>query len=145
MKHTQTEITGRNLMKFNLTGTFLTLLAVSLIMSCSCLEIEDEAEFKPSDYSDFVITAFQTFWEVTKGKVTSAEDPKLWIDFADANEKLSKYGIDLEIQFINRMLKRDGLWLSYEADRILYESNNPDKTFKDQIVFFITKTFIKTN
>ena len=127
-------------MKRTSTLIFLTFCAFPIFIGCSCIEIEDPDVFTPTNYNDFVTTAFDTFWGVIKSKVTPQDYPELWIDFTDASKKLSKYGIDLEVQFINRMLKSDKLWSDYEEDRTSYEASNPEKSFKDQIILFISKT-----
>ena len=124
----------------NITLILLTMMVLPIAIGCSCIEIEDPAVFEPTDYSNFVTLAFSTFWEVTKDNVTLAEYPNTWINFNDASKKLALHGIDLEVQFINRMLKNDNLWSKYEGDRAVYESTNLGETYKDQIIAFISNS-----
>lgn len=119
----------------------LLITITPIVMGCACMGKTDPSEFRPTDYSNFVYTAFNTYWKVMDDEVVDSVDPSKWVLFSQAMVELKKYGIDFEKEFIDRMLKRDKLWESYEANRKIYENENPGKTYKDQLVYFISETW----
>lgn len=116
-------------------------ILVPILMGGSCLERTDFKEFRPTDYSDFVFTAFKNYWKVMDDEVVEKVFPKDWVDFDSVDKELKEYDVDFEKEFITRMLKKDKLWVKYANERKHYEEDNVGKTYKDQIVYFINKMY----
>ena len=119
----------------------LVAIIAPILMGCSCLEKTDLKEFRPSDYSDFVYTAFKNYWKVMDDEVVAKVNPKDWTSFKSVDTELKKYDVDFEKEFITRTLKKDKLWSKYISDRKKYESDNPGKTYKDQIIYYISEMY----
>jgi len=127
-------------MKNKLIILSMVLLSTFVLISaeCSCIKSTNPDDFKPKDYADFVVLAFDNYMncltDAEKENIISTE----WLTFADMKTAFEKNNIDIEVEFINRFLKNDALWNKYGVDRKIYEKENPGKTYLDQIVEFIS-------
>jgi len=129
-------------MKYPVLIRILIIIAVSsVIIGCQCTEHTDPEHFKPSDYSDFVYLAYQDYWKVLDYDEKVGIEPASWESFADMKLQFDKNDIDIEKEYIDRILKKDKVWTDYETDRKKYEEDNPGKTYLDQIAYFISEMF----
>ena len=115
-------------------------ILTSFYVGCPTLGKTDLKDFAPSDYSEFVTDAFDDYWKVLDDVEKKGVNPMSWKSFADMNTQFEANNIDVEKEFITRMLKKDKLWSKYGSDRKKYELDNPGKTYKDQIAYFISET-----
>lgn len=113
------------------------LMCGFLLSCCQCIKFTDTDEFYPQDYEDFVYAAYVDFWNSLSAEEQHGIEPESWDIFLDMQHNYAINNIDIELEFVYRMLTVDELWEKYSLNRKMYGADNPTKSYKDQLVDII--------